>query len=63
MRTAFIRAPLIEELGPRARAVATLPDGRLVGAEQGSVLGIAFHPEATGEQRFHRRLLERVRAR
>lgn len=63
VRTAFIRAPLIEELGPRARAVATLPDGRLVGAEQGSVLGIAFHPEATGEQRFHRRLLERVRAR
>lgn len=63
VHVAFIRAPLIEELGPEAQAIATLPDGRIVGAEQGSVLGIAFHPEATGEQRFHRRLLERVRAR
>ncbi|WP_394214976.1 pyridoxal 5'-phosphate synthase glutaminase subunit PdxT [Brachybacterium vulturis] len=63
VRTAFIRAPLIEQLGPRARALATLPDGRIVAAEQGRVQGLAFHPEATGESRFHRRLLEQVRCR
>ncbi|ATG53076.1 pyridoxal 5'-phosphate synthase glutaminase subunit PdxT [Brachybacterium vulturis] len=62
-RTAFIRAPLIAQLGPRARALATLPDGRIVAAEQGRVQGLAFHPEATGEQRFHRRLLAQVRCR
>ena len=63
VRTAFIRAPLIEHLGPRASALATLPDGRIVAAELGVVQGLAFHPEATGEQRFHRRLLEQVRSR
>lgn len=63
VHVAFIRAPLIERLGPGATAIATLPDGRIVGAAQGAVQGIAFHPEATGEQRFHRRLLEHVRAR
>lgn len=63
VRTAFIRAPLIERLGPRATVLAALPDGRVVAAEQGPVQGLAFHPEATGEQRFHRQLLERVRGR
>ncbi|MGO1201447.1 MAG: pyridoxal 5'-phosphate synthase glutaminase subunit PdxT [Dermabacteraceae bacterium] len=63
VRTAFIRAPLIEQLGSRARALATLPDGRIVAAEQGMVQGLAFHPEALDEQRFHQRFLERVRDR
>lgn len=63
VRTAFIRAPLIEQLGSRALALATLPDGRIVAAEQGMVQGLAFHPEALDEQRFHQRFLERVRDR
>lgn len=60
VRAAFIRAPVIEEAGPGATALAALPDGRVVAAEQGNLLGTAFHPESTGETRFHRRLLERV---
>ncbi|ASK65847.1 pyridoxal 5'-phosphate synthase glutaminase subunit PdxT [Brachybacterium avium] len=63
VRTAFIRAPLIERIGPRASTLASLPDGRIVAAEQGRVQGLAFHPEATGESRFHRRLLEQARGR
>lgn len=59
---AFIRAPLITRLGPGATMLAALPDGRVVGAEQGRVLGIAFHPEATGEPRFHQRFLAQVRS-
>lgn len=63
VRAAFIRAPLVTELGTAATALARLPDGRVVGAEQGGVLGLSFHPEATGETRFHLRFLQRVRRR
>ena len=61
VRAAFIRAPLIEELGPAAELLAALPDGRAVAARQGRVLGLAFHPESTGETRFHELFLQVVR--
>ncbi|GAA1304006.1 5'-phosphate synthase pdxT subunit [Brachybacterium tyrofermentans] len=61
IRAAFIRAPAIEELGPSATALASLPDGLVVAAEQDGLLGIAFHPESTGETRFHQRFLDRIR--
>jgi pyridoxal 5'-phosphate synthase pdxT subunit len=60
VRTAFIRAPVIEQVGPAASVLAALPDGRVVAAEQGNLLGVAFHPESTGETRFHRRFLDLV---
>jgi 5'-phosphate synthase pdxT subunit len=60
-RAAFIRAPLIEEIGPSAELLAALPDGRVVAARQGRVLGLAFHPESTGETRFHELFLRVVR--
>jgi 5'-phosphate synthase pdxT subunit len=56
----FIRAPAVEEVGPKARALATLADGRVVAVEQGPLLGTAFHPEVTDDYRFHARFLERV---
>ncbi len=58
----FIRAPLVTVVGARARALASLPDGRVVAVEQDNLLGTAFHPEVAGELRFHERFLERVRA-
>jgi len=58
----FIRAPLVEEVGPKARALATLDDGRVVAVEQGPLLGTAFHPEVTDDYRFHARFLEHVPA-
>ncbi|RQP09933.1 MAG: pyridoxal 5'-phosphate synthase glutaminase subunit PdxT [Microbacteriaceae bacterium] len=58
----FIRAPVVESVGARARVLAALPDGRVVAVEQGNLLGTSFHPEVTGEHRFHARFLERVRA-
>lgn len=61
VRAAFIRAPLIEEIGPAAELLAALPDGRVVAARQGRVLGLAFHPESTGETRFHELFLRVVR--
>lgn len=58
----FIRAPLITQVGESVDVLATLPDGRIVAAEQGNLLGISFHPEVTGETRFHARFLDRARA-
>lgn len=62
VRATFIRAPAIEEVGPDVTVLARVPDGRAVAAEQGAVLATAFHPEQTGEPRFHERFLRTVRS-
>jgi 5'-phosphate synthase pdxT subunit len=56
----FIRAPVVESLGRKATALASLPDGRVVAVEQGNLLGTSFHPEITSDYRFHERFLDRV---
>lgn len=58
----FIRAPLVERVGPAVESIATLPDGRVVAVRSGSLLGTSFHPEMTGEHRFHGLFLDSVRA-
>jgi 5'-phosphate synthase pdxT subunit len=57
----FIRAPQVERLGPRAEALATLPDGRIVAARQGNLLATAFHPELTPDTSLHAWFLESCR--
>ena len=59
----FIRAPVVERLGPDVTALATLGDGRVVAVESGNLLGTSFHPEMTGETRFHEYFLDKVRQR
>jgi len=63
VHAAFIRAPIVSSVGERAKAIGALPDGRIVAVEQGNLLGTAFHPEVSGETRFHERFLAKVRAR
>ena len=53
----FIRAPLIERVGPKVDVLASLPDGRTVAARQGHWLATSFHPELTDDLRFHRYFL------
>jgi pyridoxal 5'-phosphate synthase pdxT subunit len=53
----FIRAPIIESVEGDARALAALPDGRIVAAQQGHLLATSFHPELTADDRFHRYFL------
>ena len=53
----FIRAPLIESVQGEARVLASLPDGRIVAAQQGQLLATSFHPELTGDDRLHRYFL------
>jgi len=54
----FIRAPLIESVFPPAEVLARLEDGRIVAARQGKLLATSFHPELTGDTRFHRYFME-----
>lgn len=62
VRAVFIRAPLVTEAGPGVERLAKLDDGRVVAVRQGALLGTAFHPEVSGEHRFHRLFLDTVRA-
>jgi pyridoxal 5'-phosphate synthase pdxT subunit len=52
----FIRAPVIDHVGPEVDVLARLDDGRIVAVRQRNVLATAFHPELAGETRFHRLL-------
>jgi len=52
-RAVFIRAPLIERVFGRAKAIARLDDGTIVAARQGNLLATAFHPELTNDPRMH----------
>lgn len=56
----FIRAPLIEKVSGKAEALSSLPDGRIVAAQEGHLLATAFHPELTGDDRFHRYFIKMV---
>ncbi len=62
VHAAFIRAPLVVEVRPAARALATLPGGGVVAVRQGNLVATAFHPEVSGETRFHELFLQLVRA-
>jgi len=54
----FIRAPSIDAIGNDVETLATLNDGRIVAARQGRLMATAFHPELTGDDRFHRFFLD-----
>jgi 5'-phosphate synthase pdxT subunit len=50
----FIRAPVIDRMGPDVDVLARLPDGRIVAVRERNVIATSFHPELAGETRFHR---------
>lgn len=54
LRAVFIRAPVVETVGPTVDILARLPDGTPVAVRQGQLIGTAFHPELTDDPRFHR---------
>lgn len=76
-RGVFIRAPYIEEVGPQAQELARLSgesasheqamngagEAVIVAARQDNLLATAFHPELTGDRRFHRYFLDMVEER
>ena len=58
-RGVFIRAPRVAALGD-VEVLATY-DGEPVAIRDGPVVGASFHPELTGDPRFHRLALSRTR--
>ncbi len=61
-RAIFIRAPIIERIGEGVEIIARLTEereggNRIVAARQGHLLATSFHPELTGDERFHRYFL------
>ncbi len=59
----FIRAPVVTDVGPEVRVLSQIGTGRIVAVEQGNVMATSFHPEVSGERRFHERFVEGVRSR
>jgi len=55
----FIRAPWIERAGPEVETLAER-DGHGVMVRQRNVLGTAFHPELTGDDRVHAYFLRMI---
>jgi 5'-phosphate synthase pdxT subunit len=60
LHAVFIRAPVVTDVGPGVEVLATDPMGRTVAVRQGRLLATAFHPELTGDRRFHRALVELI---
>ncbi len=56
----FIRAPWIEKIGDGVKVLAQLHDGTPVAARSKNVLVTAFHPELTGDMRFHAYFLKMI---
>ena len=56
----FIRAPIIEAVLGNAKVLGTLPDGKIVAAQEGHWLATSFHPELTNDDRFHRYFLSLI---
>ena len=57
----FIRAPIIEKIGPKVRVLAEL-DGHPVLVRQGNILAGTFHPELTSDTSVHEYLLSIARS-
>ena len=57
----FIRGPAVESVEAGVEVLATLDDGTIVAIRQGNLLGTAFHPEMTGDPRFHTYFLRLIK--
>jgi 5'-phosphate synthase pdxT subunit len=58
VKAAFIRAPIVVEVGEGVQVLAKLEDGRIVAVRQANLLGISFHPEVTGDSAVHEFFLD-----
>ena len=55
----FIRAPIVESVGPGVEVLGEY-EGRAVVLQRDNVLVASFHPELVGETALHERLMEVV---
>jgi 5'-phosphate synthase pdxT subunit len=59
VRAVFIRAPMVEAIGPGVRVLAE-HEGHPVVLEEGALVVASFHPELVGETRLHGYVLRKV---
>ena len=63
-RAVFIRAPWVEGTGADVEVLGTVESGpatgKVVAIRQGNLLATSFHPEVTGDDRFHRYFLSKL---
>ena len=52
VRAVFIRAPIVEDVGPNVSVLAE-HEGHPIVLEQGNLVVASFHPELAGETRLH----------
>jgi pyridoxal 5'-phosphate synthase pdxT subunit len=57
----FIRGPRLVEAHGEAQVIARLADGTPVAAREGQWLVTSFHPELTGDTRFHEYFIDLIR--
>ena len=62
MEMVFIRAPIIEKVGPGLEVLAE-HDGKPVLVQKENLLAATFHPELTADTTVHRHFLDLVKAR
>lgn len=58
----FIRAPVVDRVGPGVEILAAVEDGRPVACRQGAVLVTSFHPELSPDLRLHELFVEGMAA-
>jgi 5'-phosphate synthase pdxT subunit len=59
---AFIRAPIVERVGPGVEVLSKLQDGTVVAIRKGNILATSFHPEITGDKTVHKYFLSMISA-
>jgi pyridoxal 5'-phosphate synthase pdxT subunit len=57
----FIRGPRLVEVHGEAEVIARLADGTPVAAREGHWLVTSFHPELTGDTRFHEYFIDLIK--
>ncbi|NCY17455.1 MAG: pyridoxal 5'-phosphate synthase glutaminase subunit PdxT [Actinobacteria bacterium] len=62
LHAVFIRAPIVERVGPGVEVLAIIDDERAVACRQGPVIVTSFHPELSADLRVHELFLSGVAA-
>ena len=58
-RGIFIRSPIIRETGMGVNEIAKF-NNNIVAVKQENIIGTAFHPELSGDDRLHRQFIEMI---
>jgi 5'-phosphate synthase pdxT subunit len=55
----FIRSPVVREVGNGVQVIGTF-NNKIVAVKQKNIIGTSFHPELSGDDRFHRQFIKTV---